>query len=193
MVPLRNEQHHLTICFVDEFDKLFISGNSNSGGSNESTAGIQNEFLKVLEGDMASVADDYGKFTPVDISKVLFVFAGAFNGEPEISIDKLRDFGIKTEFLGRVGLVFNCVKPSLESLLMILRDCNLLHAYLEVFDEVKAEVPIAEIGRVLEETYENNTLGVRGIQTLIHQYFIKGGLEKEEVKKTTFTKKLKFD
>jgi ATP-dependent protease Clp ATPase subunit len=191
MVPLRQKQQQLTICFVDEFDKLFISGNSNSGAS-ESTSGIQNEFLKVLEGDMASVADEYGKFTPVNVSNVLFIFAGAFNGEPEMTVDKLRDFGIKTEFLGRVGLVFNCVKPSLESLIAILKESVLLRSYLALFDDVDAEEPITAITKVLEDTYEHNTLGVRAIQTLLHQYFIKGGLKEEEVREVTFTKKLKF-
>jgi ATP-dependent protease Clp ATPase subunit len=191
MVPLREKQQQLTICFVDEFDKLFISGNSNSGAS-ESTAGIQNEFLKVLEGDVASVADDYGKFTPVKVSNVLFIFAGAFNGEPEMTIDKLRDFGIKTEFLGRVGLVFNCVKPSLQSLIAILEESKLLNNYLSLFTDVDAEEPISAITKVLEDTYQNNTLGVRAIQTLIHQYFIKGGLEEAEVKEVTFSKKLTF-
>ena len=32
---------------------------------------------------------------------------GAFNGEEDIDIDRLREIGLKTEFLGRVGIVFN--------------------------------------------------------------------------------------
>ena len=96
-----------SVVFVDEFDKLFISGNANSDLAHESTNGVQNEFLKVLEGGTASVFGDYGKYVQISTSKTLFVFAGAFNGELDITIDRLRMFGLKTEFLGRVGLVYN--------------------------------------------------------------------------------------
>lgn len=42
-------------------------------------------------------------------------------------------------------------------------------------------------------SFRNNTLGARTINTLIHQYFIKGGkLETEEVKEITFNKKLEW-
>ena len=90
------------IVFVDEFDKLFISGNSNSSCAHESTTGVQNEFLKVLESDVASVFGDYGKYINAQTSNILFVFAGAFNNEEGITIDRLRELGLKTEFLGRV-------------------------------------------------------------------------------------------
>ena len=78
MLQLGNK---LTVVFVDEFDKLFISGNSNDSAAHETTTGVQNEFLKVLEGGTASVFGDYGKYVPVQMNKVMFVFAGAFNGE----------------------------------------------------------------------------------------------------------------
>ena len=77
-----------TICFVDEFDKLFISGNNNSSLAHETTNGVQNEFLKVLESEKATVAGDYGKYLDIPIKNVLFIFAGAFNGEENISIDR---------------------------------------------------------------------------------------------------------
>ena len=50
LTPLLNLQRQLTVIFVDEFDKLFISGNSNDSSAHESTTGVQNEFLKLLEG-----------------------------------------------------------------------------------------------------------------------------------------------
>ena len=75
MAPLMNMQQQLTVCFVDEFDKLFISGNSNGDIAHETTLGVQNEFLKVLESDTASVFGDYGKYVNIGVSNVLFVFA----------------------------------------------------------------------------------------------------------------------
>lgn len=114
--PLANYSHTPIVVFVDEFDKLFINGNTNSQLANESTASVQNEFLKLLESDTTSVFGDYGKYISVPIDNVLFVFAGAFNNEPHITLDRLRDFGVKTEFLGRVGLIYNTKPLTLEDL-----------------------------------------------------------------------------
>lgn len=189
--PLAQTSGVPTICFVDEFDKLFISGNSNSELAHESTNGVQNEFLKVLESDSASVFGDYGKYNMVSIKNVLFVFAGAFNGEEDVTIDRLRDFGVKTEFLGRVGLVYNTQPLTLETLFTILDKSTLLAKYLELFVGVTKNEVVSVIRKRLTETFDSNTLGARSISTLINQYFIKGGnLEREEAKKVTFQKKL---
>lgn len=178
------------VCFVDEFDKLFISGNSNSSLAHETTNGVQNEFLKVLEGESASVYGDYGKYVQAPVSNVLFVFAGAFNGEEDIDIDRLREFGIKTEFLGRVGLTFNLEKLSLADLKGILNGSPLLANYLQLFPDAKKKTVTDYIMGIVEEAYDKNTLGVRLLTTLIHQYFIKGGPNQKQAKKVTFQKTL---
>lgn len=180
-----------TIVFVDEFDKLFISGNSNSQLAHESTTAVQNEFLKVLESDTASVYHDYGKYALANMKNTLFVFAGAFKNEPNINIDRLRDLGVKTEFLGRVGLVYNTKPLSLEDLYTILEQSELLSTYLSLFTEVKRETVLTAIKGYLAKTFENNTLGARSVNTLIHQYFIKGGnLSAEQVQTVTFSARL---
>ena len=176
-----------TICFVDEFDKLFISGNNNSSLAHETTNGVQNEFLKVLESEKATVAGDYGKYLDIPIKNVLFIFAGAFNGEENISIDRLRKFGIKTEFLGRVGLVYNLHKLTLEDMYSILEKSVLLENYLKVFPASNKEKAIEVIKKYIEKIFEKNTLGARIVNTLVHQYFIKGGkLGKSDVEKVSF-------
>ena len=185
-----NLQQHLTVCFVDEFDKLFISGNSNGELAHETTLGVQNEFLKVLESDTASVFGDYGKYVNVGVSNVLFVFAGAFNGEEDLDLDRLREIGVKTEFLGRVGLVFNTDKISLETLIKTMKECRQLELYLELFPNVKREEVETVLTEQLIEAYERNTLGYRLINTLVNQYFIKGKTTKKEAGKVTFRKTL---
>lgn len=191
--PLVNYSHTPIVVFVDEFDKLFINGNTNSQLANESTASVQNEFLKLLESDTTSVFGDYGKYISVPIDNVLFVFAGAFNNEPHITLDRLRDFGVKTEFLGRVGLIYNTKPLTLEDLYSILECSDLLQNYLDLFFNVNREQVISDLKEYLESSFRNNTLGARTINTLIHQYFIKGGkLETEEVKEITFNKKLEW-
>ena len=189
LTPLLQSGGQPTICFVDEFDKLFISGNTNSALAHETTNGVQNEFLKVLEGS-ASVFGDYGKYINVRTDNVLFVFAGAFNGEENIDLDRLREFGIKTEFLGRVGLAYGLEKVSLADMENILVTSKLLKMYLTLFPDVKKESVTSVIMKILTENYEKNTIGVRMINTLIHQFFIEGGIKAKSAKKTSFQKTL---
>ena len=190
LAPLAMSSGKPTICFVDEFDKLFISGNSNSDLAHEATNGVQNEFLKVLESDEAAVYGDYGKYINIPIKNVLFVFAGAFNGAEDLTLDDLRDVGIKTEFLGRVGLVYNVQPLKLDDLFAIFDNSELFKTYLELFEDADAEKISYEIKVKIQENFENNTLGARMINTLIHQYFIKGGFKDDSAKKITFQKKL---
>ena len=189
--PLINCGNKPTVVFVDEFDKLFISGNTNSSHAHETTTGVQNEFLKILESDKTSVYGDYGKYLDVNLKNTLFVFAGAFNNQPDITIEDLRSFGVKTEFLGRVGLVYNTKKLTLEDLYIILENSSLLKKYLELFPEVNKEEVVDILKGYLKSGYENNTLGARAISTLIHQYFIKGGkLDAAEASKVMFRNKM---
>lgn len=193
IAPLQQMGNKPVICFIDEWDKLFISGNSNSQLAHETTNGVQNEFLKVLESDKATIAGDYGKYFDIPVKNVLFVFAGAFNGEPDITMDRLRDFGIKTEFIGRCGLLYELEKLSVESMLSILDQSPLLETYLKLFANQDKKEVVGVIGDFIKDTYENNTLGARLVNTLIHQYFIKGGkIGIEDLKEISFQKQIKF-
>ncbi len=191
--PLGQTGGKPTIVFVDEFDKLFISGNSNDSCAHESTTGVQNEFLKVLESDSCSVFGDYGKYINVPANNVLFIFAGAFNGEQDIDLDRLRELGLKTEFLGRVGLVYNTKPLTIEDLFLILEKSELLHKYLELFEDSDKESVVFKMKANLQKNFEMNTLGARLINTMIHQYFIKGGkIDEVNTKEISFQKKLKM-
>lgn len=193
LTPMLQFTNRATIIFVDEFDKLFISGNSNDSVAHESTTGVQNEFLKVLESDSASVFGDYGKYINVSMKNTLFVFAGAFNGEADIDLDRLREIGLKTEFLGRVGLVYNTKPLTLEDMYQILETSELFKKYVSLFTDVDTEKAMYELKAHIQKSFEMNTLGARLVNTLIHQYFIKGGnLGERAVKEVTFQKKLSF-
>ena len=195
LTPLLNSRGQLTVCFVDEFDKLFIAGNENNGGrAHDATMGVQNEFLKILESSTTQVFGDYGKYITAPTGKTLFVFAGAFNGEANLNLDRLRKFGIKTEFLGRVGLVFNLEKMGLDSMKAILRQSKTLKDYINLFPSADKEEVISSVMKYLADNYEQNTIGVRLINTLLHQYFITGGagLNAEEVKAISFQTKMEL-
>lgn len=176
--------------FVDEFDKLFVSGNSNDSSAHESTTGVQNEFLKLLESRTTQVFGDYGKYVTVPVDKVLFVFAGAFNNERDLTLDRLREIGIKTEFLGRVGLIYSTKPLTLEDMYQIVDSSDLLNKYSKLFDKDFEEVALYIKGYI-KKFHEKNALGARMINTLIQQYFIKGGvLNIDDAKEVTFQKKL---
>lgn len=192
--PLATTGGQPTIVFVDEFDKLFISGNSNTSLAHETTNGVQNEFLKVVEGSTTRVFGDYGKYLDAPVDNVLFIFAGAFNGEEDITVDRLRDFGIKTEFLGRVGLIFNLSKLSVNSLYSALQNSAELAKYCELFPKVDRHEAEKAIMNVVDKMHSKNTLGIRLLNTLINQYFINDGkLITKEVKKVTFQTTLNFE
>ncbi len=192
--PLIQFSNKLVIIFVDEFDKLFISGNSNDSCAHESTTGVQNEFLKVLESDTTCVFGDYGKYVNIGSENTLFIFAGAFNGEEDITIDRLREIGLKTEFLGRVGLVYNTKPLSLEDMYNILENSELLSMYLKLFKDVTREEVVSQIKEYLKANFELNNLGARLINTLIHQFFINGGkLSEKQVKEISFQRTLSLN
>ena len=59
LTPLGNmDPSKALVIFVDEFDKLFTNGASDN--THEALAGVQNEFLTMLESETASVFGGYG-------------------------------------------------------------------------------------------------------------------------------------
>ena len=192
LTPLMTMMGQPCVVLVDEFDKLFISNNSNDSQAHDVTTGVQNEFLKVMESDTTAVFGDYGKYVQARVDNVLFIFAGAFNGEPHMSLDKLRDLGVKTEFLGRAGLVFNMTKMPLEEMLALVQSSELIDLYAKLMPEADPVKAKEVVSQVIADGYEHNTIGARQINSLVHQYFINGGISKEEAKEVTFTRTLDF-
>lgn len=172
--PLQNLANKPVIVFVDEFDKLFVSGNSNSDLAHDTTNGVQNEFLTLLEDTKASVFGDYGKYVRVNVDKCLFCFAGAFNGAA-ITQEELLSMGVKTEFLGRVSLLYHTEKLSLDDLYEILDKSSLLDSYLKLFSKNKKDV-IKHLKPILKKSYDENLIGARIINSIIHRYFIEGSV-----------------
>lgn len=170
LAPLRQSWDRPTVIFVDEFDKLL----NQNGGSMEHTLGVQDEFLKCLESDYVDIFGDYGKYHRTEASRVLFVFAGAFGNKEDVTLDDLRDFGLRTEFVGRVGLVFNTRKISLESMLEMVPKTQLLNEYLKLFPDRKRAKVIHDVREKLKQEYRSSNVGLRLLNTLIHQHFMQG-------------------
>lgn len=165
LAPLRELQGQPVVCFVDEFDKPFLS---DTGQAKE----VQDEFLKALELSV-TVAGEYGKFHEVDTSQVLWIFAGAFKGKNITSTKDLNALGIKEEFIGRVPLVYQTKTPTLKDLLTTLECSQLLTSYCETFNQSRGVV-LTYLSKEIASQYSSNTIGYRIINKLIHQHFIEG-------------------
>ena len=177
--PLKNYQNQACIAFIDEFDKLYLSSDGSSDSIHEATRGVQNEFLKALENTKIQVFADYGKYESISVSKVLFVFAGAFNNETGINIHRLSELGVKREFLGRVSLIYEVKKLSVEELMMIADKHWLLDQWLELQYEKDSYEYTTERSKALDKikayikhNYDDNVIGARWVPSLINKYFI---------------------
>lgn len=170
--PLRDHWNKPNVILVDEFDKLF---QRNGEATDSFRSQVQDEFLDVLEAKNASVFTDYGKYEPVLIANTMFIFAGAFSGVQMKSLDDLREAGMRTEFLGRVPLVFSTEAVPLDELRDALPHIKLFKDYMTLNKgKFKAAKAIADICKLMDEQVKNADLGVRLLHSVIHQYFMRG-------------------
>ena len=73
-----------------------------------------------------------------------------------------------------------------------LQNSELFNHYLRLFPEVDRKQAEGDIMSAVQKNFENNTLGIRLLTNLMHQYFIKGGLTETVVNTTTFQTTLSF-
>ncbi len=168
MRPLREHWNKPNVIFVDEFDKLF----QRNGETTENfRSQVQDEFLHMLEAKNASIFTDYGKYEPVRVDNSLFIFGGAFSGQQIDNLPALREAGLRTEFVGRVPLVF-CTKPvTLDELKAALPHTKLFKNYIAITG-IKPRDAIREINKMLAEQIEQLDLGIRMLHSTIHQFFM---------------------
>lgn len=169
LVPLKDSAEQPTIVFVDEFDKLLVSG---SGQAEEYRQGVQDELLKVIESNEVLIYGDFSKYHKIPSNNTMFVFAGAFHGKKINSADDLTALGLRPEFIGRVPLHFSVEKVSLESLLEAVPHSGLLNTYLELFPQYDKDIAVKAIRTRLNLEHKKSVIGIRQISLLVHQHFM---------------------
>ena len=170
MRPLRQHWNQPNVIFVDEFDKLF---QRNGESAEHFRSDVQDEFLRVLESSHASIFTDYGKYEQVRVDKSVFIFAGAFSDQKIRTLEDLRDAGIRNEFIGRVPLVFWTDPVHLDSMLAALPRFQLLKDYLKINPHITQAKAVKDISQMLRAKAKTSTIGVRLMNSTVHQYFMK--------------------
>jgi ATP-dependent HslUV protease ATP-binding subunit HslU len=62
------------IVFIDEIDKIAVTGDRGGGGPDVSREGVQRDILPIVEGAVVNT-----KWGPINTDHILFIAAGAFN------------------------------------------------------------------------------------------------------------------
>lgn len=156
------------VIFVDEFDKLF---QRNGDQTENFRSMVQDEFLTALESKYTSVFGDYGKYDQVIINNSLFVFAGAYSNQEITTIAELRDAGLRTEFVGRVPLVFATEEIPVSELKTHITRVELYKHYADLFPH-RVKGAVNAITALLAEQNREFSIGIRLLNSAIHQYFM---------------------
>lgn len=167
---LREHWNQPNIIFVDEFDKLFQRNGETTEGFRSA---VQDEFLTSLEGKYTSVFTDYGKYEPVVVENSLFIFAGAYSNQKITTMQEMKDTGLRTEFMGRVPLVFHADQVTLGELEASIPNIELFQNYRKLFNKGKQGTDVAGILKILKAQSEEMNIGIRLLNSAIHQWYMR--------------------
>jgi ATP-dependent protease Clp ATPase subunit len=170
LAKLREHWNEPNIIFVDEFDKLF---QRNGEGAEGFRVNVQDEFLTALEGKYVSVFADYGKYPQVVVENSLFIFAGAWSNQKIHTLSELKDAGVRTEFVGRVPLVFHTEQVTLAELEAAIPSIDLFIKYRKLYSGTRQNKDVAGIIKILKEQSEEMNIGIRLLNSAIHQYYMR--------------------
>lgn len=167
--PLRDHWNEPNVILVDEFDKLF---QRNGEKTEDFRSMVQDEFLQMLESKYTSIFTDYGKYEPIRIDNSLIVFAGAFSNQKITTLPQLKEAGLRTEFVGRVPLVFSTEEVSLAELKKAIPHLALFKEYIKLYPETPSSA-VKDIAALLTKQMGEANIGIRMLTSVIHQYFMR--------------------
>lgn len=183
------------IIILDEFDKLAYKGEESGSVS---TMGIQNELLKIIEGNTYNVK--IGQNTYIfDTNNITFVCCGAFqelyevkktpeksrigfgtipsekvDEENQSMSDELVSYGLKREIVGRLPIVlqFNALtKDNLKDIILNSKTSE-LQEYIRILKEFGIEnINIDDLVDIIVNDAMERKIGARGLTSSIVNMF----------------------
>lgn len=206
------------IIYIDEIDKIACSENEN--GKDVGGKAVQQMLLKMVEGTeivLDDVDEDYQ--ITINTKNILFIVSGAFEGMEEKTkgnkkigfiessnenrqniTEKLMEFGMIKEFVGRFPVIAKFEQHTKESLKKILTEPknSLVSQYQNMFlnDNIKLEINNEAIEEIAQISIENNT-GARGLKNSMEnlladtmfEYLGNDNIEKVVITKETISNK----
>jgi len=185
------------IVYIDEIDKIAGTGaGTKAGNRNPSSDGVQFALLKLIEGSSIAISQPGSnpllqKKIIFNTSKVLFICGGAFEGifdrsekksigfntalsvsekSKEINTDNLRNFGMKSEFIGRLPIHVQLNELTKEDLVRILSEPknSIVSEYKALFQQDGIELEITDDALdMIADTAIKTKVGARGIRTIM--------------------------
>lgn len=185
------------IIYLDEFDKLSAQYDVRGDGKAGVGLAVQRQLLKMIEGCVVDVSKPFGRDTePIETKNILFICGGAFVDMDEDSQEESKPigfcidetpkeemvekekpaasdfikFGLIPELVGRLPIVVNLDKLTVEDMKKILTDSgeSFLHGYQELMLELGVELEFRDdaIEEIAQQAYDRG-VGARGINALV--------------------------
>ena len=182
------------IVIIDEFDKI---ANTNSEGGEIVTVGIQNELLKMIEGNVTSIELSSQSKLNIDTKNIIFVCSGAFsklfekkkekaigfdNYAKETQTDKkittetiIDKGGIIRELAGRLPVIIQLntlTKDDLKDILLNAKD-SIFVAHLN--DLLSHGITVENLDELIDTIVDNAIacgIGARGLIKPIKEMFM---------------------